>query len=81
MESRSLGASLLILFACLLGDASGKINGRLSSEASICVSLAVSAMTLWFVGLPSEVTLFGILLEDVIKDRQKSYFVVPLKGF
>eukprot|EP00949_MAST-11_sp_MAST-11-sp1_P000861 g861.t1 len=76
MESRSLGASLLILFACLLGDASGKINGRLSSEASICVSLAVSAMTLWFIWTSIRVTLFGILLEDVIKDgRKESYFV------
>ena len=49
MESRSLGASLLILFACLIGNASSQVDGELSEGASICVSVAVIAITLCFV--------------------------------
>merc|ERR1711871_1355676 len=64
MESRSLGASLLILFACLLGDASSKVDGQLSEGASVCVSLAVLAITVCFVWTSVRMTLVGIVLED-----------------
>merc|ERR1711871_1244596 len=70
MESRSLGASLLILFACLLGDASSsQVEGELSIGASICVSLVVFAITSCFVWTSVRMTLAGIVLEDVTKNE------------
>ena len=71
MESRSLGASLLILFACLLGDASSsQVEGELSIGASICVSLVVFAITSCFVWTSVRMTLAGIVLEDVTKNEE-----------
>ena len=71
MESRSLGASLLILFACLLGDASSsQVEGELSMGASICVSLAVLVITVSFVWTSVRMTLAGIVLEDVTKNEE-----------
>eukprot|EP00949_MAST-11_sp_MAST-11-sp1_P005219 g5219.t1 len=63
MESRSLSASLLILFVCMIGDASGDNNGIMAPVVSVLVTSVVFLVTLLFLVSSVRLTLLGVALE------------------
>eukprot|EP00949_MAST-11_sp_MAST-11-sp1_P004580 g4580.t1 len=81
MESRSLAASLLILFACMIGDASSNRDGTLPEEVSIVVACAVLVVTCVFLISSIRLTLLGVVLESGNggEDVEPSKFVILSK--
>eukprot|EP00949_MAST-11_sp_MAST-11-sp1_P005346 g5346.t1 len=77
MESRSLAASLLILFTCAIGDAISNNSGTLSNGVSIAVTSAVLIVTCVFLATTIRFILFAMVLErDIEKDGPTPKFVV-----
>ena len=69
MESRSLVASLLILFACMIGDASSANDGTLPEGVSVLVASTVFLVTCVFLVTSIRLTLLGVVLEGSSKSK------------
>eukprot|EP00949_MAST-11_sp_MAST-11-sp1_P004599 g4599.t1 len=82
MESRSLIASLLVLFACMIGDVSSNSDGTLPEEVSIVVACTVLIVTCMFLISSIRLTLLGVVLESdngEEKDDKDKKFVILSK--